>query len=82
MGVYIPRMDFYKLSKVRATPTRSLLDVLQGFDLIEIDFVRCGECTWWNEETHGCNRNPSVEPWMADDFCSFGERRTDERINK
>ena len=40
-----------------------------------IDIVTCGECKWWNEETHGCNRNPSVEPWWETDFCSYGERR-------
>lgn len=43
-----------------------------------IDLVRCGECKWWNEETHGCNRNPSVNAWWETDFCSYGERRTDD----
>lgn len=38
------------------------------------DIVRCKECRWWNEMTHGCDRNPSVEPWWEDDFCSYGER--------
>lgn len=42
--------------------------------LIEIDLVRCGECKWWNEETHGCDRNPSVKAWWRTDFCSYGER--------
>ena len=41
-----------------------------------IDIVTCGECKWWNEETHGCNRNPSVGAWWESDFCSYGERRT------
>lgn len=43
--------------------------------LIEIDLVRCGECKWWNEETHGCNRNPSVKAWWETDYCSYGERK-------
>ena len=40
-----------------------------------IDIVRCSECRHWNSETNGCKRNPSVEAWRADDFCSYGERR-------
>ena len=40
-----------------------------------IEIVRCGECKWWNEETHGCNRNPSVNAWLETDFCSYGERK-------
>jgi len=43
-----------------------------------IEIATCGECKHWNEETHGCNRNPSVEAWWETDFCSYGERRTDE----
>ena len=37
--------------------------------------VRCKDCRWWNSETNGCNRNPSVEAWREDDFCKYGERR-------
>lgn len=49
--------------------------MLEDTDCPLIDIVTCGECKWWNEETHGCNRNPSVEPWWETDFCSYGERR-------
>lgn len=48
-----------------------------GIDEI-IEIVTCGECKHWNEETHGCNRNPSVGAWWETDFCSYGERRTDD----
>ena len=44
------------------------------FDAPSIDIVRCKECKYWNSETNGCKRNPSVEAWRADDFCSYGER--------
>ena len=40
-----------------------------------VDVVMCEECEWWNGETHGCIRNPSVEPWWETDYCSYGERR-------
>lgn len=45
-----------------------------------IEIVQCKDCKHWNEETHGCNRNPSVEAWWESDFCSYGELR--ERITE
>jgi len=35
----------------------------------------CGGCVHWNSETNGCKRNPSVEGWKEDDFCSYAEGR-------
>ena len=55
---------------------RTMEEVYKYCPLIEI--VRCEECKHFNEETHGCNRNPSVNAWWETDFCSYGERRTDE----
>lgn len=40
-----------------------------------IDIVHCRECKHWNVVSNGCMRNPSVEGWQADDFCSYGERK-------
>lgn len=45
-----------------------------AIEIEQRDLIFCGECKHWNEETHGCSRNPSVEPWLDDDFCSYGER--------
>lgn len=39
------------------------------------EIVRCDKCVHWNGETKGCKRNPSVEAWWENDFCSYGERR-------
>lgn len=39
------------------------------------DLVRCKDCRWWNSETKGCKRNPSVEAWYETDFCKYGERQ-------
>ena len=36
--------------------------------------VRCKDCRYWNSETKGCKRNPSVEAWREDDFCKYGKR--------
>ena len=39
------------------------------------ELVWCKDCRWWNSETNGCKRNPSVEAWYETDFCKYGERR-------
>lgn len=31
----------------------------------------CYTCVYWNAETHGCKRNPSVEEWTESDYCSY-----------
>ena len=38
------------------------------------ELVRCKDCKHWNGETHGCTRNPSVEPWFESDYCNYGAR--------
>lgn len=39
------------------------------------ELVRCEDCKHWNGETHGCNRNPCVEPRWKTDFCNYGEQK-------
>jgi hypothetical protein len=43
-------------------------------DTPSIDIIRCRECKYWNMVSNGCMRNPSVEGWQADDFCSYGQK--------
>ena len=43
-----------------------------------VPVVRCKDCEWRNWETNGCDRNPCVEPWFENDFCSYGERKDKE----
>lgn len=38
------------------------------------ELVRCKDCKHWNGETHGCTRNPSVEPWFESDYCNYAAR--------
>ena len=50
--------------------------------LIEIELVRCGECN-----RSGTDGENTFCMWMGalrqpTDFCSYGERRDDERINE
>ena len=49
------------------------IDTAPTIDAVEV--VRCKDCKWRNWETNGCNRNPCVEPWFENDFCSYGERK-------
>lgn len=53
-----------------------VIELKAGNDCLKIvsHLVRCKDCKHWNGETHGCNRNPCVEPWEKTDFCSYGER--------
>lgn len=39
-----------------------------------VKVIRCENCRYWNSETRGCKRNPSVEAWKKDDFCKYGKR--------
>lgn len=47
----------------------------QGYKDRDSEIVRCKDCRWWNSETNGCKRNPSVEAWYETDFCKYGERK-------
>lgn len=40
--------------------------------------VRCKNCMHYNAETKGCKRNPSVEAWEENDYCSYGEEVNNE----
>ena len=48
------------------------IDAQPTVDAVQV--VRCKDCKYWNGETKGCVRNPCVEPWRKNDFCSYGER--------
>ena len=38
-----------------------------------IEIIECKDCKHYNPMTKGCKRNPSVEGWEKNDFCSYGE---------
>ena len=48
--------------------------------ITETPLIRCGECIYWHDgrcwNMKGLNKTDGVV--NADDFCSYGERRTDE----
>lgn len=54
----------------------------KAVDAVEV--VRCKDCKHYEEDTMWCkvNSKPRSETypnWYADDFCSYGERKDDER---
>jgi len=52
-----------------------VLEEVPAADVVEV--VRCKDCVYYNGETHGCVRNPCVEPWYETDFCNYGGRHAD-----
>lgn len=53
-------------------------NVIEPFEIVfdnGEEIVYCKDCKHYNFETHGCKRNPSVEGWKHDDYCSYGERK-------
>ena len=44
-----------------------------------IDIVRCKDCKWYKQSETFCENGNGL--WQANDeaFCSYGERRTDDR---
>ena len=60
-----------------------LIEILPSADAVEV--VRCKDCKWykknysWNgKEFKICAREPTEPSRRPDDFCSYGERKTDE----
>ena len=41
------------------------------YRMCTIDTKCCKNCVHYNAETKGCKRNPSVEKWEEEDFCSY-----------
>ena len=58
----------------------NILDQLPTADVVEV--VRCKECRYWDNrfDVMVCNLTDGMKG--ASDYCSYGERREDERLNK
>ena len=46
---------------------------IKGYADAKEEIVWCKDCKHYNPMTKGCTRNPSVEAWYKNDFCSYGE---------
>ena len=62
----------------QADPTEVVVDYLLDNDVVQV--IRCKECLYGVDETESeyylCNRK-MLGKVRHDDFCSYGERRTD-----
>lgn len=61
-----------------------ILDYMTPIDAVPV--VRCRDCKWWSDWGNGTGSCELSEAAMrredATDFCSFGERRDDERLHQ
>lgn len=86
MGIYIDEAKIPKpinadmLILVRCNGTASISETgVQRYNAkaIDLDLVRCGECVWHGENDTCIHRDGLIIA-RDDDFCSLGERSTDE----
>ena len=48
-----------------------------GYETRDELIVRCKDCRHWSKMTKGCARNALFEAWQENDFCCYGERRSE-----
>lgn len=60
-------------SFVDSVEERTAIEIVN--DAPSIDIVRCQDCKHWVYNFNGCSRNPCTEPWLATDFCNYGEKK-------
>ena len=59
----------------RACDVDYMINDIENYPAADVTpIVRCKECDHWNAETHGCTRNPSLEPGWESDFCNYWEK--------
>ena len=95
MGLFIPNMQKPKKGEVIAFDGEYAVytdDDMQvrRYSLIEIDLVRCEKCK--KSKLYTMNSNLPISRWCHrfsvpvavedDDYCSYAERRNDERITE
>lgn len=72
-GQRIPEVDGDNFPvTIEIKEVKRILRALPSADVKPV--VRCENCVHWNGETHGCTRNPSLEPWWESDFCNYWEK--------
>lgn len=86
MGVYIPTAEMpHNLLECFYGEQCQEYEDCNGLErgkkcpLINIDLVRCRECKYWHEGEwyNTCDKHIG-HGFMAEHFCSYGERRADE----
>lgn len=74
MSDYIKREDAIFIALQQ--PFYSLIAEIKQLD--GIDIVRCRECRYYHH-LYGCQKNDDIDlATNDDDYCSYGERKSDE----
>ena len=76
------RHDDFGICMADLTSLKELFEDCTTVDAVEV--VRCKDCEHWHEETAFCEKHSRFDSFGMDwnmfeddDFCSYGERRTD-----
>lgn len=82
-GTWLERQGCYEITMAERKQRDA--DILSGIPSAQPKQVRCKECKHWSgckstmHNNHLCRRAKNVDYWTrADDFCSYGERKSDE----
>ena len=78
-------IDFYLIGELVDSHGHVNYDDLKKLATVDVvEVVRCKDCTWWksifswNSKEHKvCVRESAEPPRESDDYCSYGERRTE-----
>ena len=73
------RKEDYNEVRCRACWVDDAMDEVDGFGDNGIDIVRCKECKHWDTADGECYADRGIYFPKADDFCSYGERSSDEQ---
>ena len=76
----INRIGGHLYSEWETAGVLSMAERIPAVDAVKV--VRCKDCIHWNKDALACDTLPWVNSaehanWYADDFCSYGERRSD-----
>lgn len=84
--VFLKKIEHFSLSHGTTLGKHSgvadeIIDILMAqptADVVEV--VRCRDCKYFltDDDTMYCERATGLDQILPDDFCSYGERRTEE----
>ena len=87
MGVYIdkfvPKDGLYQIDQGKIHKYKKKGGTVRTYSIQEIDFVRCEVCKYGTKivTTSQITCKLDRQVWEKTDFCSYGERRTDEHTD-
>lgn len=65
------RKAFTRTNDLRTLSLGKIGEIIDSVPSVLAERDTCYTCEYWNSETKGCKRNPSVEEWTETDYCSY-----------